>query len=418
MSLIPVEDALRRVLASVEEPLPAERLPLASCAGRTLAGDVAALRDQPPFPASAMDGYAVRSADVPAAPASLKVIGVSAAGQRFSGRLEAGQAVRIFTGAPVPEGADAVVLQEDAERSGDHVTVKEAPRPSRHIRPAGLDFRSGDVLLQEGLPLDSRHIALAAAMGHGTLPVRRRPRVAILATGDELVRAGEPVGPDQITASSLPATVLMAEKAGAEAIDLGIARDTLESLDERIGAARAAGADILVTLGGASVGEHDLVQKALARQGMDLGFWRVALRPGKPLMHGRLGSTLLLGLPGNPVSSLVCAVLFLVPAIRALLGDPHAEDDPAEDAILGADLPANGERQDYMRAALQFQDIPLTLAQGPARLRLPVAMPHLVQDSSMLSILERSDALLVRPPHAPAVQAGEPCRIIRLARFC
>ncbi len=418
MSLIPVEDALRRVLASVEEPLPAERLPLASCAGRTLAGDVAALRDQPPFPASAMDGYAVRSADVPGAPASLKVIGVSAAGQRFSGRLEAGQAVRIFTGAPVPEGADAVVLQEDAERSGDHVTVKEAPRLSRHIRPAGLDFRSGDVLLQEGLPLDSRHIALAAAMGHGTLPVRRRPRVAILATGDELVRAGEPVGPDQITASSLPATVLMAEKAGAEAIDLGIARDTLESLDERIGAARAAGADILVTLGGASVGEHDLVQKALARRGMDLGFWRVALRPGKPLMHGRLGSTLLLGLPGNPVSSLVCAVLFLVPAIRALLGDPHAEDDPAEDAILGADLPANGERQDYMRAALQFQDIPLALAQGPARLRLPVAMPHLVQDSSMLSILERSDALLVRPPHAPAVQAGEPCRIIRLARFC
>jgi molybdopterin molybdotransferase len=418
MSLIPVEDALRRVLASVEQPLPAERLPLASCAGRTLAEDVAALRDQPPFSASAMDGYAVRSADVPQAPASLKVIGASAAGQRFSGRLEAGEAVRIFTGAPVPEGADAVVLQEDAERAGDHVTVKEAPRPNRHIRAAGLDFRSGDVLLQTGLPLDSRHIALAAAMGHGTLPVRRKPRVAILATGDELVRAGEPVGPDQITASSLPATVLMVEKSGAEAIDLGIARDTLESLDERIEAAKAAGADILVTLGGASVGEHDLVQKALARQGMDLGFWRVALRPGKPLMHGRLGSTLLLGLPGNPVSSLVCAVLFLVPAIRALLGDPHAEDDPAEDAILGADLPANGDRQDYMRAALQFQDIPLTLAQGPARLRLPVAMPHLVQDSSMLSILERSDALLVRPPHAPAAQAGEPCRIIRLARFC
>jgi molybdopterin molybdotransferase len=418
MSLIPVEDALRRVLASVEQPLPAERLPLASCAGRTLAEDVAALRDQPPFPASAMDGYAVRSADVPQAPASLTVIGVSAAGARFSGRLEAGQAVRIFTGAPVPDGADAVVLQEDAERSGDDVTVKEAPRPSRHIRAAGLDFRSGDVLLQEGLPLDARHIALAAAMGHGTLPVRRKPRVAILATGDELVRAGEPVGTDQITASSLPATVLMVEKAGAEAIDLGIARDTLESLDERIEAAKSARADILVTLGGASVGEHDLVQKALAQQGMNLGFWRVALRPGKPLMHGRLGPTLLLGLPGNPVSSLVCAVLFLVPAIRALLGDPHAEDDPAEDAILGADLPANGDRQDYMRAALQFQDIPLTLAQGPARLRLPVAMPHLVQDSSMLSILERSDALLVRPPHAPAVQAGEPCRIVRLARFC
>ncbi len=418
MSLIPVEDALRRVLASVEEPLPGEPVPVAACAGRTLAEDVAALRDQPPFPASAMDGYAVRSADVATVPVTLKVVGASAAGQRFPGRVDAGRAVRIFTGAPVPEGADAVVLQEDTDRSGGDVVVKEATRPGRHIRAVGLDFRSGDVLLQKGLPLDSRHVALAAAMGHGTLPVRRRPRVAVLATGDELVRAGEPVGPDQITASSLPATLLMVEKAGAEAIDLGIARDSLESLDERIAAARSAQADILVTLGGASVGEHDLVQKALARQGMELGFWRVALRPGKPLMHGRLGSTLLLGLPGNPVSSLVCAVLFLVPAIRALLGDPHAEDDPAEDAILGADLPANKERQDYMRAALSFQDIPLTLAQGPARLRLPVATPHLVQDSSMLSILERSDALLVRPPHAPAAQAGEPCRIVRLGRFC
>ena len=305
--------------------------------------------------------------------------------------------MRIFTGAPVPDGADAVVLQEDTERSGDQVMVKEAARPNRHIRPAGLDFRAGDVLLQAGLRLDSRHIALAAAMGHGTLPVRRKPRVAILATGDELVRAGEPVGPDQITASSLPATILMVEKAGAEAIDLGIARDTLESLDERIQAARDAGADILVTLGGASVGEHDLVQKALSRQGMDLGFWRVALRPGKPLMHGRLGSTLLLGLPGNPVSSLVCAVLFLIPAIRALLGDQSAADDPTEDAILGADLPPNRERQDYMRASLALQDVPLSLAQDPVRLMLPVATPHLLQDSSMLSILERSDAS-ARPP--------------------
>ena len=265
-----------------------------------------------------------------AAPTALRfrqpssVIGTSAAGSRFTGTVGAMEAVRIFTGAPVPDGADAVVLQEDTERSGDRVTVKEAARADRHIRAAGLDFRAGDVLLQAGLRLDSRHIALAAAMGHGTLNVRRRPKVAVLATGDELVRAGEPVGPDQITASSLPATLLMAEKAGAEAIDLGIARDTLESLDERIQAARDAGADILVTLGGASVGEHDLVQKALSRQGMDLGFWRVALRPGKPLMHGRLGSTLLLGLPGNPVSSLVCAVLFLIPAIRALLGDQRA----------------------------------------------------------------------------------------------
>ncbi|HEV2564516.1 MAG TPA: gephyrin-like molybdotransferase Glp [Microvirga sp.] len=418
MSLISVEDALSRVLASVEKPVGLEHVPLAACAGRTLAEDVSALRDQPPFPASAMDGYAVRSADCAAVPATLRVVGTSAAGKRFTGTVGSMEAVRIFTGAPLPEGTDAVVLQEDADRSGDQVTVKEAARSGRHIRAAGLDFRAGDVLLQTGLRLDSRHIALAAAMGYAALSVHRKPRVAILATGDELVRAGEPVGPDQITASSLPATIMMVEKAGAEAIDLGIARDTLESLNERIQAARDAGADILVTLGGASVGEHDLVQTALSRHGMELGFWRVALRPGKPLMHGRLGSTLLLGLPGNPVSSLVCAVLFIVPAIRALLGDQKAADDPTEDAILGADLPPNRDRQDYMRASLSFQDIPVSLASCAERLMLPVATPHLLQDSSMLSILERSDVLLVRPPHAPAATAGEPCRIIRLDRFC
>jgi molybdopterin molybdotransferase len=418
MSLISVEDALSRVLASVEKPLETEHVPLVSCDGRRLAEDLSALRDQPPFPASAMDGYAVRSSDCAQVPATLQVIGTSAAGNRFTGTIGPMEAVRIFTGAPVPDGADAVVLQEDTDRSGDQVVLKEATRPNRHIRAAGLDFRAGDVLLQAGLRLDSRHIALAAAMGHGTLPVHRKPKVAILATGDELVRAGEPVGLDQITASSLPATILMVEKAGAEAIDLGIARDNLESLEERIQVVRDVGVDILVTLGGASVGEHDLVQKTLIRQGMDLGFWRVALRPGKPLMHGRLGSTLLLGLPGNPVSSLVCAVLFLVPVIRALLGDQRAADDPAEDAILGADLPPNKERQDYMRASLAYHDVPLSLAQGPTRLMLPVTTPHLVQDSSMLSILERSDALLVRPPHAPAAVAGEACRIIRLERFC
>lgn len=418
MSLISVEDALFRVLASVEKPLGIEHVPLASCAGRTLAEDVSALRDQPPFPASAMDGYAVRSADCTQVPGTFQVVGTSAAGSRFAGTVGAMQVVRIFTGAPVPDGADAVVLQEDTERSGDQVVVKEATRPTRHIRAAGLDFRAGDVLLQAGLRLDSRHIALAAAMGHGMLPIHRKPKVAILATGDELVRAGESVGPDQIMASSLPATVLMVEKAGGEAIDLGIARDNLESLEERIQAARNTGADILVTLGGASVGELDLVQKALSREGMDLGFWRVALRPGKPLMHGRLGSTLMLGLPGNPVSSLVCAILFLVPAIRAFLGDQQAAEDPTEDAILGADLPANRERQDYMRASLTLRNMPLSLAEGPERLMLPVATPHLLQDSSMLSVLERSDALLVRSPHAPAAAVGEACRIIRLAHFC
>jgi len=418
MSLISVEDALSLVLASVERPMSIEHVPLSACAGRSLADDMSALRSQPPFPASAMDGYALRGADAAQVPATFQVIGTSAAGQRFAGPVGPGQAVRIFTGAPLPDGADTIVIQEDTEASGDRVTVKEHPRPGQHIRRAGLDFTAGDVLLQAGLCLDSRHIALAAAMGHGTLPVRRRPRVAILATGDELVRAGEAAGPDQIVASSLPATAMMVEKAGAEAIDLGIARDTLESLEERIQAARNAGADILVTLGGASVGEHDLVQKALQRQGMDLGFWRVALRPGKPLMHGKLGKMLLLGLPGNPVSSLVCAVLFLIPAIRALLGDAQPDADPTEAAILGADLPANGPRQDYMRASLACKDFEIALSQRTERMSLPVATPHMIQDSSMLSILERSQALLVRPPHAPPAQAGEACRIIRLQRFC
>lgn len=414
MSLIPVEEALSRILASVPGPVDSERVPLIACAGRTLAEDVAAKRDQPPFPASAMDGYAVRSADSPIAPSSLRVIGTSAAGHRFSGTLGAGEAVRIFTGAPLPEGADAVVLQEDTEARDDTVVLREVPRPQRHIRTAGLDFKAGEVLLAAGRRLDSRHIALAAAMGHGDLPVRRRPRIAILATGDELVRAGETTSPDQIVASSLPSTALIVEKAGGEAIDLGIARDTLDSLDERIEAARAAEADILVTLGGASVGEHDLVQKALIRQGMDLGFWRVALKPGKPLMHGRLASMLLLGLPGNPVSTLVCSLLFLVPAIRALCGDPAAGADQTESALVGADLSPNGDRQDYMRASLAYRDIDISAG----RLTVPVAMPHGRQDSSMLGILERSDALLVRPPHAPASAAGEPCRILRLTRFC
>ncbi|MCB8820707.1 molybdopterin molybdotransferase MoeA [Microvirga rosea] len=414
MSLISVDEALGRILASVPGPVDAERVPLNAGAGRTLAEDVAARCDQPPFPASAMDGYAVRSADVPAVPGTLRVIGTSAAGHRFGGHVGPGEAVRIFTGAPLPEGADAVVLQEDVEAHGDQVVLKEAPRPQRHIRSAGLDFKNGDVLLFKGRRMDARHIALAASMGHGEVPVRRRPRVAILATGDELVRAGEVAGPDQITASSLPSIMALVEKAGAEPIDLGIARDTLASLNDRLAAARAADADILVTLGGASVGEHDLVQKALAQQGMELGFWRVALKPGKPLMSGRLGKMLVLGLPGNPVSTLVCGILFLIPLIRALCGDPDAGADFTESAVLGTDLPANGDRQDYMRAELSWHEV--TTSAGP--LVVPAVKPHTRQDSSMLGILGRSEALLVRPPRAPAALAGEACRIIRLGRFC
>jgi molybdopterin molybdotransferase len=407
MSLLAVDEALRRILSSIEQPVESESVPVAACAGRTLAADLASLRDQPPFPASAMDGYAVRLADVADIPATLRVVGTSAAGHGFHEAIGPGEAVRIFTGAPLPEGADAIVIQEDTEATDDRVTIKEAPVPQRFIRPAGLDFRSSQVLLRAGERLDARRLALSAAMGHGRLPVRRRPRVAILATGDELVRPGEPVGPDQIVASNPYAVAAIVGRAGGEPVDLGIAHDTFEALEERILAAQAVKADLLVTLGGASVGDHDLVQSALTRQGMELGFWRVALRPGKPLMHGRLGRMGLLGLPGNPVSSIVCAVLFLVPAIRALLGDPGAGRDPSEAGLLGGDLAANDGRQDYLRARLH---------RTPDGLPIATALPK--QDSSMLGVLAEAGCLIVRPPHAPPARAGETCRIIDLDRFC
>jgi molybdopterin molybdotransferase len=403
MSLLPVEEALRRVLASVAEPVGTEDVALEACFDRTVAVDLTALRTQPPFPASAMDGYAVRAADVAQAPATLRVIGASVAGRGFRGRLRPGEAVRIFTGAPLPDGSDAVVIQEDARAAGDTVTVLEGEARGRFVRPSGLDFTAGARLIRAGQRLDARRLSLAAAMGHARVPVRRKPRVAILATGDELVRPGETAGPDQIVASNIYALAAMATRAGGEPIDLGIARDTFEDLERGIAAARSWEADMLVTLGGASVGEHDLVQSALTRQGMELGFWRIALRPGKPLMHGRLGPMLLLGLPGNPVSSIVCGILFVVPAIRALLGDPEAGRDRSEAAVLGADLAANDGRQDYLRATLQVS------ADGP-----PAATALPVQDSSMLASLARADALIVRPPNAPAARAGSPCRIIRL----
>jgi molybdopterin molybdotransferase len=410
MSLLPVEEALSRVIASVRGPLAAEEVAIEAAFGRTLAGDLAALRTQPPFAASAMDGYAVRAADVAQTPVSLRVTGASIAGRGFPGAVGRGEAVRIFTGAPMPAGADAVVIQENTSShttaGAGAVTVLEGAPTGRFVRPSGLDFTTGTPLLFAGQRLDARRLALAAAMGHAKLPVRRRPRVAILATGDELVRPGEPSGPDQIVASNPFALTALVTQAGGEAVDLGIARDTFEDLERSILAGRDSGADLLVTLGGASVGEHDLVQSALTRQGMELGFWRVALRPGKPLMHGRVGPMLLLGLPGNPVSSIVCGILFVVPLIRALLGDPSAGADPAEAGVLGAALAANDSRQDYLRATLA--------ARGDG---LPVATALPVQDSSMLAILAQADALIVRPPHAPPAAAGDLCRIIRLDRF-
>ena len=400
---LPVSQALVRVLASAPQALAAETVPLAQARGRTLADDLAALRTQPPFNASAMDGYALRAADLAVLPAQLRVIGASAAGHGFGGAVGPGEAVRIFTGAPVPTGADTVIIQENTTAEADLVTILQAEPLGRNIRAAGLDFAQGDVLLARGTRLGPCELALAAAMNHATLPVTRRPRIALLATGDELVQPGEALGPDQIVASNTFAVGAYAQAAGAEVIDLGIAGDTFAAIEAGIGAARDAGADVLVTLGGASVGDHDLVQTALTREGMELGFWKIAMRPGKPLMHGRIGDMRILGLPGNPVSAIVCGVLFLIPLIRALAGDPQAGADPTEAAVLGCDLPANDSREDYLRA---------TLAPGAG---LPVATPFGRQDSSMLRVLARSHCLVVREPHAPAAKAGEACRIIRLA---
>lgn len=402
MSMLSVEEALRKVLDWASQPLEAETVAIGEAHGRTLAAPLAARRTQPPFAASAMDGYAVRAEDVAAPGARLTVIGTAPAGHAFAGRVGPGEAVRIFTGAPIPEGADTILIQENAEKTDGGIVAQTAESKGRFVRPAGLDFSTGEALLAAGRLVDPRAQALAAAMGHATLPVRRRPRVAILATGDELVRPGEAARPDQIVASNGYAVAGIVADQGGEAIDLGIATDDFAALERAIEAAEAARADVLVTLGGASVGDHDLVQSALTARGMQLGFWRIAMRPGKPLIFGSLGRMAILGLPGNPVSSIVCATLFLVPLLRALAGDPAAGTDLSEVAILTVDLPANDMRQDYLRATLGRDDA--------GRL---TATPFARQDSSMLRVLAEAQGLVIRAPHAPAAPAGTACRILR-----
>ncbi|ESR23486.1 gephyrin-like molybdotransferase Glp [Lutibaculum baratangense] len=397
--LLPVADALAAILEGVT-PLEAETVPLDLCLGRVLAADVASRRTQPPWDTSAMDGYAARAADLAGLPAELRIVGESRAGERFGGEVGPGEAARIFTGAPLPTGADTIVIQEDADRRGDTVTVREAGRPGRFVRRRGLDFREGEVLLEAGRVLAPADIAIAAAMNHPELPVRRRPRVALLSTGDELVAPGGDPGPDQIIASNAYGVGAMMRRAGADPIDLGIVADKPEATSAAFDRASEESPEVLVTLGGASVGEHDLVHAGLEAKGAKLGFWKIAMRPGKPLMFGRLGPMRVLGLPGNPVSSMVCAQLFVVPLVKALLGLPP--DTQEEEAILGGDLGENDKRQDYMRA---------TLKKTPQGL---VATPHGRQDSSMLATLHRSQCLLVRPPFAPAAKAGDPCRIVRL----
>jgi molybdopterin molybdotransferase len=391
-----VDEALTRILDGVA-PTPAEVVAIEAAHRRTLAEPLAALITQPPFDASAMDGYAVRSGDVARLPATLALIGEAAAGHPFAGEIAAGQAVRIFTGAPMPAGADAVVIQENATqdkagRDGPTVTVREGTPERGNVRLTGFDFRAGEVLLGPGRRLGPREVSLAAAMGHGTVRVHRRPRVAVISTGDELLLPGSQPGPGQIISSNHLGVAALAEAAGAEASFIGIARDTRASLEAHF--ARAEGADVIVTIGGASVGDHDLVGPVLEARGMALAFWKIAMRPGKPLMFGRLGAARVLGLPGNPVSSLVCTRVFLVPLLRALLGQPADDAQPSQ-ARAGVVLEPNGPRQHYMRA---------TTAAGPDG--LPVVTPVRSQDSSLLAPLAQADCLLVRPVKAPAAPAG------------
>jgi molybdopterin molybdotransferase len=399
--MITVEEALKRVLASAETPLAEENVALEAAYGRVLARDLKALRTQPPFSNSAMDGYALRAADTASPPAILTVVGESAAGRAFEGALGPGEAVRIFTGAPMPDGADAIAIQEDVSREGDRIRLSAAVPAGDNLRAAGMDFRAGEPLIPAGRLLTPRDVALAAAANHTALPVRRRARVAILATGDELVKPGGALGPAQIIASNNFAVAGVVEACGGVAIDLGIAVDELGALNTSLSRARDVRADVLVTLGGASVGDYDLVQQALVSAGMELGFWRIAMRPGKPLMHGKLGAMRILGLPGNPTSSMVCSILFLRPLLRALHGEPDAGADLSQPARLAVDLRANGVRQDYMRASLDRG------AEG-----ILVATPALDQDSSLVKTMARADGLIVRPPHAEPAKAGGLCRVI------
>ena len=399
--MISVAEARTRIVSALD-PVASETVSLANAAGRVLAEDVRARLTQPPAAVSAMDGYAVRAADVATPPATLKVIGEAPAGGAYAGTVGHGEAVRIFTGGPVPEGADAIVIQENASAGEGAVTVRVEAPAGHYIRPAGLDFRAGEVGLAAGRVLTARDIGLAAAMNVPWLCVRRRPRVALLATGDEIVFPGDTVGANQIISSNALALAALVTANGAAAIDLGITRDARDSL--QAAAARAEGADLLITIGGASVGDHDLIGSALGEAGLAIDFWRIAMRPGKPLIFGRFRETAMLGLPGNPVSALVCGLVFVVPAVRALLG-LTAEGPGVEPAVLGCDVAENDEREDYLRAAYS-RDGP-----GP-----PCATPYEKQDSSMLSVLAMAECLVVRPPGAPAARAGAPVDVIPFRR--
>lgn len=400
MSLLPVAEALARILSGVTV-LASERVPVSDVCGRVLAEDITAPRDQPPLAMSAMDGYAVRAADLVSMPVTLTQTGVAPAGQVFDGTLGCGETVRVFTGAPLPEGADCVIMQEQARSDGTQITFSKPADAGQFVRPVGTDFRAGETVLHKGRQLSVRDVALAAALNQPMLAVSVKPKVAILATGDELLQPGSEPLPHQVISSNNFGIAAFVTHHGGIPIDLGIARDTKASLADAL--AQAAGADILVTLGGASVGDHDLVRPVLESCGMRLDFWKIAMRPGKPLMFGKLGAMRVLGLPGNPVSTLICAEVFLKPLLRALLGNNPLTDE-TERARLGAELLANGKRQAYLRATLK------TSEDG-----LAVVTPFAGQDSAQLANLARADCLILQPAGGPALPVGAIVEILRIS---
>lgn len=395
--MISVAEALARIF-SIATPLETEIIPLAEAAGRVLSKDVSAKLTQPPFASSAMDGYAVISAEAQSN-MQLRVIGESAAGCRYVGTLKSGEAVRIFTGAPVPEGADCIVIQEDTIRDGDIITIQENRDQKPYIRPAGGDFSLGDKI-KAPRRLSAADIALLASMNIAEVPVARKPVIALIPTGNELVMPGEAPGPDQIISSNNFGLKALFEQYGADVRLLPIARDTVESLQFVLGLCK--GVDLIITLGGASVGDHDLVQSVATNKGLELGFYKVAMRPGKPLMAGVLDGVPMVGLPGNPVSSMVCGHIFLRPMINAMLGFTPAAL-PRQNARISQDLGANRDREHYMRAVVKYTDTGWELT------------PFKRQDSALLSVLGDSNALLVRQPNANIVNKGELVEFIMLA---
>lgn len=396
--MLSVEEALARVTAPLS-PLGRETVSIFEAHGRVLAEDVVATLSHPPEAVSAMDGYAVRAADVATVPVSLNVVGESRAGQRYAGAFESHQAVRIFTGAVVPGGADAIVIQENTDRDGDTVSIKETVSVGTFVRAAGLDIKEGDALVLAGRRLTARDVALIASSNIDAVSVYRRPVVAILATGDELVMPGEPLGPDQIVSSNSLALAGYVRALGGEPRLLGIARDNRESLAEVLKGAD--GADMLVTIGGASVGDYDLVASELGARGLELDFHKIAMRPGKPLIFGQFDSMPMLGLPGNPVSVGVTSCIFLTPALGILSGIGPVSA-PRLMARLGRDLGENDRREDYLRAALTENDV------GEW-----VATPVDRQDSSMFAVFSHADGLVKRAPHAPAAAQGDWVEVLR-----